>query len=449
VSLRVRIALILAAVALGVSATVAVLSYLGTAASQRDSIDDTLTSRAAAVNEVGGGRDGRDEGGRGDGDDCPPAGQFAPASAAQLVDTAGVVTVCIEGAPTLPVSDGNRSLDRDQTRLRTVSVGGEDYRVLATPWHAGGTLQVARSFSEANDLLGRLRLQLVLLVVVATALAAGLGWAFATALTRPITQLRDATHRIATTLDFDTPVDVTGPGEVGSLATSFATMVGAVRRSQEQQRRLVSDASHEMRTPLTSLRSNVEIFRQIERLPAAEREEVIVDVLEDVDELATLLSELVDLASDLATAEAEELVELAELARAAAARTERRTGRTVGVDAGTSVELSARPRQMERAIANLIDNSVKYSDPDTAVDVTIDGATVTVSDRGRGIPPEDLDHIFDRFYRAVDARSEPGSGLGLSIVLEIVRSHGGEVFARNRQGGGSEVGFTLPVPAET
>src|SRR4029077_5013249 len=126
------------------------------------------------------------------------------------------------------------------------------------------------------------------------------GWAVATRLARPIVRLRDATHQIATTLDLSTPIDVEGPGEVGDLASSFATMVAEVGRSQEQQRRLVSDASHEMRTPLTSLRSNVEVLRKIERLPETEREEVIVDVLDDVDELSSLLGELVDLASDLA-----------------------------------------------------------------------------------------------------------------------------------------------------
>jgi two-component system sensor histidine kinase MprB len=86
---------------------------------------------------------------------------------------------------------------------------------------------------------------------------------------------------------------------------------------------------------------------------------------------------------------------------------------------------------------------VKYSQAATPIDIVIDGTTVTVRDRGRGIRDEDLDHIFDRFYRAVDVRTEHGSGLGLSIVEEIVRSHGGVVFARNRDGGGAEVGFTL------
>ena len=98
---------------------------------------------------------------------------------------------------------------------------------------------------------------------------------------------------------------------------------------------------------------------------------------------------------------------------------------------------------LELAISNLVDNAAKYNEASTPIDISVSGTTVTVRDRGRGIPADDLDRIFDRFYRAVDVRTEPGSGLGLSIVDEIVRSHGGRVSARNRDGGGAEVGFTL------
>jgi two-component system sensor histidine kinase MprB len=265
----------------------------------------------------------------------------------------------------------------------------------------------------------------------------------ATRLVRPIVRLRDTTHQIATTLDLSTPIDVKAPGEVGSLASSFSTMVTEVGRSQDQQRRLVSDASHEMRTPLTSLRSNVELLRQIELLPSDERREVIGDVLDDVDELSALLGELVELASDLAAAEPEEPVRLGDLARAVAARTQRRTDRVVTVVDTAAVDVVGRPRQLERAISNLVDNAVKYSEPATPIDIVVDGTRVTVGDRGRGIGDDDMERVFDRFYRAVDVRTQPGSGLGLSIVDEIVRSHGGSVFARNRDSGGAEVGFTL------
>lgn len=448
-TLRWRIALILASVALFIGAFVALASYFTTASELRGGIDDTLKSRAAAVNMAGSGgigRGGRGRGGPDGADDdngCPGAGSFQPASAAQLVAPDGTVTACIEGGPQLEATNAEHELAIGDLQLRTVSLDGGRYRVLSTPWHDGGTLQIARSLSESDALVRRLRWQLLGLVAGGIAVAAALGWAVATHLARPIVRLRDAAHRIATTLDLTAPVDVGGSGEVGSLADSFTTMVEAVARSQEQQRRLVSDASHEMRTPLTSLRSNVELLGQIERLPVEERSDVVHQVLEDVDELATLLGELVDLASDLSAAEPAGVVVLGELAQAVAERAERRSGRVVTVvDDGS--EVHGRPRQLERAVSNLVDNAIKYSQPDTPIEIAIAASTVTVSDLGRGIPLDDVERVFDRFYRTVDARTEPGSGLGLAIVHEIARSHGGTTFARNREGGGAEVGFALP-----
>jgi two-component system sensor histidine kinase MprB len=453
-TLRWRIAFILAAVAFAVGAFAAIAAYLSTESQLRSGIDETLKSRATAVNTPTSEPGGHGRGDRGgppgqpgpDGDGgCPAPGSFQPASGAQIVSANGAVTSCIDGGPTLPVTDQDRSLHPGAVEMRTVQIDGQPYRLLSTPWYGGGTLQIARSLAESQALLHRLRLQLAGLVAVATAVAAALGWAVATRLVRPIVRLRDATHRIATTLDLSTPIDVHGPGEVGSLASSFSTMVAEVGRSQEQQRRLVSDASHEMRTPLTSLRSNVELLGQIEQLPPPERREVISDVLEDVDELSSLLGELVDLASDLAAAEPQEPVRLGDLARTVAARTQRRSDRVVTVDDVDGVEAMGRPRQLERAISNLVDNAVKYSAPSTPIEISVRGTSVTVRDRGRGIPEPDLTLVFDRFYRAVDVRTESGSGLGLSIVDEIVRSHGGAVFARNRDGGGAEVGFRLPA----
>jgi two-component system sensor histidine kinase MprB len=450
-TLRWRIALILAAVALGVSTSAAISAYLSTESELNSGIDNTLTSRASAVNTPDSGRGGRGgpDGGHGGPDGgCPAPGSFQPASAAQLVAADGTVTTCIEGGPALPAPE--RPPGAGEVQLSTVPVGHQGYRVVSTPWYAGGTLQIARSLAESDTVLDQLRLRMLLLVAIATVLPAGLGWAVATRMTRPIMRLRDATRHIATTLDLSAPVNVGGSGEVGSLAASFTTMVDAVARSQEQQRRLVSDASHEMRTPLTSLRSNVELLGKIERLPVAERHEVVTDVLEDIDELSSLLGELVELASDVgAPDDADEPVLLVDIARTVATRTQRRTHRDITVTEVAVGDVVGSPRRLERALSNLVDNAVKYSPPGTAVEVVVDGPTVAVGDRGRGIAETDRTRIFDRFYRAVDVRTEPGSGLGLSIVDEIVRAHGGTVFAHNREHGGATVGFTLPAAEPT
>ncbi len=317
------------------------------------------------------------------------------------------------------------------------------YRILSTAWHGGGTLQLARSLDESDALLARLQARLAAYIALATSAAAGLGFLVASRVARPIVELRNVAHNVTSTLDFSTPIDVTGPGEVGSLAVSFSAMMAAVAQSQDQQRRLISDASHEMRTPLTSLLSNVELLQRGDRLPEADRGEVLDDVRIDVEELATLLAELVDLASDLTAAEPVESLSLGDLARTVAGRTERRTGRAVTVNEGVAETILGRPRQLERAISNLVDNAVKYSPTGGPVEIVVDRTCVAVRDSGPGIASEDVEHIFDRFYRSVHARTLPGSGLGLSIVDEILRSHRGTVFARNRVDGGAEIGFTV------
>ena len=452
-TLRWRITLILAAIAAGVGTFATAASYVTTRSQLRIGIDGTLTVLADAVN---GGRGSNGGPGRNGGhddthvggadsnahSDCPNVSVFQQVAAAQLLFDDGTTTVCVDGGFKLPPPK-TTTLAATVVELRTVTLGGQHYRLLSTAWHGGGTLQMARSLDESESLLARLRTRLAAYISLTTLVAAGLGYLVARRLARPIVKLRNVAHTVTSTLDFSTPIDVTGSGEVGSLAVSFSSMMAAVARSQDQQRRLISDASHEMRTPLTSLLSNVELLQRGDNLPATERGEVLDDVRVDVNELATLLAELVDLASDLANAEPTENVSLGDLARTVASRTQRRTGRTVNVEERATQTVFGRPRQLERAISNLVDNAVKYSAEQVAVEITVDRCCVVVRDRGAGIAAEDIDHIFDRFYRSVNARSLPGSGLGLSIVDEIVRSHGGTVRARNRPDGGAEIGFTL------
>ena len=282
------------------------------------------------------------------------------------------------------------------------------------------------------------------------ALASVLGWLVARRIVRPVVHLRDTAESIATTQDLTTPIRADGPGEVGSLARSFTTMVGALATSREQQQRLVTDASHEMRTPLTSLRTNLELLEQLDRLPAAERAEVLEAVQVDVGELTHLLTELVELATDGSNDEAPEALRSRRAgavrgpsgrcaARAATSRSSRRRP--------TCRRSPAGPLMLERAVSNLVDNAVKYSPSDGPIEVTVGPGRVEVRDHGPGIAPEDQQLVFERFYRSTSARTEPGSGLGLAIVEQIVRRHGGQAWATNHPDGGAVVGFQLAVPA--
>jgi two-component system sensor histidine kinase MprB len=311
------------------------------------------------------------------------------------------------------------------------------------PWHEGGAIQTARKLSEVDKVLNSLKLRLLLLGLGGVAAAALLGWLVARRIVRPVERLRDAAERIASTQDLSTTVPVDGVGEVGSLAKSFTTMVGALSTSRDQQQRLITDASHELRTPLTSLRTNVELLQRAELLPADQRQAILDDMQFEVGELSDLVRELVELATDRSSNDEDpEAVRLADVAENVVGKARRRSGRTITIEAEGDSAVVVRQPMIERAISNLVDNALKYSTAPIVVSIT--GSRLEVRDHGPGIAPSDQPHIFDRFYRAAEARTEPGSGLGLAIVKQIVERHGGTVWAANNGGGGAVVGFELP-----
>ena len=441
-SLRWRIAIGLAVIAALVGALAAVGAYVTTRNQLEESIDDSLVAGArAALSRRPGppGRPGPFSIGEGV---CPPQGVLGPASAAQVVGDDGGVTFCIAGGPTLPVRDAVAAR-RGEIPLSTVTVDGVDYRVVSVATASNGPiLQVARSLEENEDVLSSLRLQLLLITLVGAAAAALLGWLFARRIVRPIERLRDTAEQIARTQDLDAPIPAAGSDEVGSLAGSLSTMVGALAESKRAQQRLVTDASHELRTPLTSLRTNAELLDRAGALNADQRERAVQGIRLEVNELTDLVSELVELATDRADDEPAEPVVLASLATDVAERTRRRTGREVHVTVDDGGTVLVGTHAADRALANLVDNAVKYSSG--AIEVVVRGPRVEVLDRGPGIAAVDRPHVFDRFYRSAEARTEPGSGLGLAIVQQIVQRHGGTVWATERIGGGAAVGFELP-----
>jgi two-component system sensor histidine kinase MprB len=466
-SLRWRIAAGLGVVAALVMAFGAIAAYVSTSQRLQDSVDESLIARATDLaripREPAPPADGPTAAAQRDADDgfqrpssCPQAGAFAPATAGQSVGVDGMRTKCIEGSPLLPLDATDRSIAAGTTNtpshLRTVDVNGESYRVLTVARAGGGALQAARSLDEVDDVLGSLRLRLGVIGAVGVAAAVLAGWLIAGRIVRPIDRLRATAQDIARTQDLTTPVPVEGPAEIGSLSRSFTTMVDALATSRREQQRLVSDASHELRTPLTSLRTNAELLARADELAPGEYSAVVEGVQLEVGELTNLVSELVELAGDGGgSAQPIERVELADLARDVTERARRRSSRDItltvtGGNAPTTVDV--RPQAIERAITNLVDNAVKYSPPDAGVDVVVAGTRLEVRDRGSGFAAGDLPHVFDRFFRSVEARTQSGSGLGLAIVRQAVERHGGTVWAANREDGdgpGAVVGFLLPA----
>ena len=448
-TLRWQIALALAAIAAAVGSAAGIGSYLTTERELQTGLDQSLRSLATVVIAHAGPRGGND-GGRihPSVPFCPDPGDLTPAAAVELTSASGSTTSCITGAVDLPES----ILTRDG--IRSVRIEGRSYRVY-TARYAGGTLAVARSLGETDRLLDALRLRLAALVGAGVAVALAAGWLLARSITRPIGRLRQTAETIATTGDLDTPVPVDGPREVSSLGHSFTAMVSALATSRDQQRRLVDDASHEMRTPLTSLTSNLEHLGHLADLPEHERREVLDAVQVDVGELTNLLTELVELATDRADDEEPEALSLVALVRDVAQRSARRSGRTIEVRESEPARQSGerspalvvvRAHMLERAVANLIDNAIKYGPDDSPISAVVSGGRLEVSDRGPGIDRSDRDHVFDRFYRAPSARTSPGSGLGLAIVRQVVERHGGRVWVGEPPDGvGAVVGFELPV----
>ncbi|MFF1652054.1 ATP-binding protein [Streptomyces sp. NPDC058255] len=383
------------------------------------------------------------------------------------------------GKPVLPVDGHDRAIADDAKagkveEHKEVDVGGDRYRVATVALGGGrGAVQVAQQFSDTEDLLRELQQRTVLLVG-AVVIASGLfGWWLARRITRRLVRLAGAAEDVARTGRLGIQVPVTGYDEVARLGRSFDRMLGRLAQSEEDQRRLVQDAGHELRTPLTSLRTNISMLRRIDELPPAAREELVADLALESRELTDLVNELVALAAGRSDTEPVRPLDLAELAEDVAIVARRRSGREIAVRVSGDTSVDGRPTALQRAISNLVENAAKFDrDGKGPIEIAVVGmgtgasavggiesgpgagvgaaagrragtVRVEVLDRGPGIADGDLVRVFDRFYRAAEARSLPGSGLGLSIVREVAAAHGGKPFAFRRDGGGAVIGFTV------
>jgi two-component system sensor histidine kinase MprB len=209
----------------------------------------------------------------------------------------------------------------------------------------------------------------------------------------------------------------------------------------------VADASHELRTPITSLRTNIEVLAESESLPRDERARLLSDVEEQITELGMLVADLIELARGDQPRRDTEDVRLDELVGEAVARA-RRHAPSVRFDARLEPAVVEGSRdRLARAVNNLLDNAAQHSPPGGVVEVDAGPDGVRVRDHGDGVAEADIPHLFDRFYRGVTARGRPGSGLGLAIVRQVAEQHGGSVRAANAPGGGAEFVLSLPTLA--
>jgi two-component system sensor histidine kinase MprB len=325
---------------------------------------------------------------------------------------------------------------------------GVQYRVYTAPFPAGGGALVRTAMPEsvAGAPLGQLKMLLIAITVGGSLLAALAARLAAGRVLRPVRRLTETVEHITATQDLSAVIEAEGRDEIARLARAFASMTAAVDASVTTQRRLVADASHELRTPLTSLNTNLELLDEGLGVLDPQAPELVAAARAQTRELMALVGDLIDLArygqSDAYT----EDTRLDQVAQRVVTRAARRSpGIEFRMELAESF-VHGDPDALERAVTNLVDNAVKWSPPHGQVTVRVraDG-TLTVTDKGPGIPDADRPYVFDRFYRSPQARSLPGSGLGLAIVRQIAETHGGSVSAETPVDGGTVLRLTLPA----
>ena len=420
-SFRARVAVLVAlVVAIAVACVAGSFLYLARGQAV-ESIDSKLRLRASAVIQLS------EKFGRLREFDRRMFGDYAPDDVLLQVfdDNRRIWASNVEPLPILPENllVAQRKIS---SRISTTEIAGYRMRVLTLPLRTPGrAAMVARPMDEVDAQLAGLWRMSIQIFVIGVAGSGLIGFVVAGRVVRPVRRLTEAATRVAETQNVDQPIDIKRDDEFGQLASSFNEMLGALSISREQQHRLVTDASHELRTPITSLRTNLEYMQRNSSIEEDERRLILDDVLFELDELTGLVTELVDLATDQHHMGEAECIELDELVDAVVQRHRRRTSYNI-VYTATSSQIIAAPALVERAVSNMVDNALKWNPPDSSVQVRVENGSVIVSDNGPGIPVEEHEQVFERFYRTEGARSFPGSGLGLSIVRHVAESFGGQ-----------------------
>lgn len=331
------------------------------------------------------------------------------------------------------------------------TVDGE--RIYSKRSESGATVLLARDMTSLNQLITSLGLVLLLVGLFGIFLAIAAGMMVAKAGLRPIRRLHAAVDRVRRT-DELRPIEVIGNDELADLTCGFNEMLEALENSRRRQADLVADAGHELKTPLTSMRTNIELLMMMQRsggvgISEEDRQALERDVIAQMEELSTLIGDLVDLARDDVPETSLEQVDLLEVIDDALMRVKRRRPDVQFKTDTTPWYLDGDTHGLGRAILNLLDNAAKWSPHDGVVRLAMtplfDGTVeITVADSGPGIPEEDREKVFERFFRSVQARSTPGSGLGLAIVKQTIERHGGTITAGESSDGGAEMRVVLP-----
>jgi two-component system, OmpR family, sensor histidine kinase MprB len=369
-----------------------------------------------------------------------------PAEFSQVVAPDGDVRDRYGGLP-IAVAPGDRSAALGDGRpfLSDRTADGMHLRVITVPIPGVGAVQLGRSLENVDAVLERLRIVLALLVVGGMAFAAVMARLFSRPVMRPISDLTLAAEHIEATGDLGRRIGARGSDEVGRMAQRFDAMLDRVQASQAAQRRLVADASHELRTPVTSLRTNMEVLLAGAELEEGERRALLRDMVGQSEELSALVGDLIELARGDA---ADPPVEDVALEGVVAEAIERARRHAAHVRFRADLEpclIQGVPDRLGRAVNNLLDNAAQHTAPGGAVEVALRDGVLEIRDHGPGVAADELPLLFDRFFRGEHARARQGSGLGLAIVRQVTEAHGGTVSAANAPDGGLVVRLALPT----
>jgi two-component system OmpR family sensor kinase len=360
--------------------------------------------------------------------------------------------------PTPPVLLGR--LRDGETVFRTVTDFGEEpVRMVSLPVAVGQAryaIQVAMSLDDAYAVLAAGRwLFLAMSVVILTGIGLT-GALLARRALRAIDEMAAQARRIGETNLGDRLPHPGTRDEIGRLVETLNGMLDRLERSFEVQRRFTADASHELRSPLSRLRAELEVTLRRPR-PAGEYEETLRSCLDEVQRVQALIEELLELARIDARQEPEpvEPIAVAEIAEAALAavrpEAERRSV-AVGLECPPELLVNAAPGAAKVALANILDNAVKFTPPGGQVRIAVTAglaeAIIVVTDTGPGVASEDVPRLFERFYRGKASRSTdaPGFGLGLAISRALVERQGGRICVEAAAEKGATFSVHLPRP---
>ncbi|MEJ2710764.1 MAG: HAMP domain-containing sensor histidine kinase [Anaerolineales bacterium] len=346
--------------------------------------------------------------------------------------------------------------------FRDVMVDSTRLRVLSTPIEIAGTDRLVGYIQVATSLAALQTTQQILLIIllvgaVVSMLIAGLaGWVSTKRALSPLEAVTNTALQITRADDLSRRIPYRGPAndEVGQLINAFNQTLSRLENLFESQRRFLADVGHELRTPLTVIKGNVDLMRRMD----CTDEESMQGIEEEVDRLTRLVGDLLLLAQ----AESGKLplaritVELDTLLLDALHQMRVLAGERIQLKLGEidQVLVCGDPDRLKQVLVNLIGNAIQYTPADGEVIVGLgkvqSQAHLTVSDTGPGIPPEDIPHIFERFYRGEKSRTrskngKKGFGLGLSIAYWIVRNHGGQIEVTPREPHGTTFSVWLPL----